>query len=104
MKRLLSTLVTLLSLLLFVGTCVLWFRSSSASDQFLLQYNRFLADQSPASSFVALVTDRRRAWVTVFAGRTDPYNGQLVSGYYINALNGGRPPFRHDRNPYDLSL
>jgi hypothetical protein len=105
MKRLLSTLFALLSLLLSIGTCTLWSRSRSASDSLTWQYDRFLPDGSPASTFVALDTDRRRIWLAAFSGRTDPYNGQLVTGYYINAQSsGGRPRLRHDRNPYDPAL
>ena len=105
MKGFLSTLVAFLSLLLFIGACILWFRSRDGTDALSLRYDRFLPDRSPASTFVALDTDRRRVWLTWFSGRTDPYNGQLVTGYYINAQSsGGRPRFDRSRNPYDPVL
>jgi hypothetical protein len=106
MKRLASTLVALASVLLFLAVCTLWLRARSASDNLSWTWYRQLPDDNgPRGTELNIDTDQRRLWITVMDGRTGPYNGQLVSGYHINADNNhGRPRLTHDRQPYDRTL
>ncbi len=100
MKRLLSNLAAILSLLLCIGVCVLWVRGRGGSDQAAWTYDRWLPDGGAASTQITLSSEKR-LWLGIYWGQVGPPNGQLVWGYYLNAdQSGGHPRLRFSRAPY----
>ena len=83
-----------------MATCLLWLRSQNSVDEVWLTYNRFLTDGRAASNAVYL-TSERRLWLTILGGSFPPFNGQLVSGYHINAERSkGMPQIGYYCGPY----
>ena len=100
MKRKVIVCLSAVSLLLSIATCFLWVRGRSGVDEATLRYDRYLANGRAASNAIYLTSDNRW-WLTIDAGSVDPYNGQLVWGYHVNAdQSGGKPRFLYERSRY----
>src|SRR5882672_9983104 len=103
-RRLIPSILTLLSLLLCIATCVLWVRGRTGYDEAEWTYDRYLTDRSAASNHVHFTSDKR-LWLDINWGHVGPFNGQLVWGYYVNAdQSGGHPRFSFRHEPYDALL
>ncbi|MCI0638183.1 MAG: hypothetical protein L0Y72_12720 [Gemmataceae bacterium] len=102
MKRWLGNVAVVLSFHLGALVCVLWVRGRTGSDTASWTYYRYLPDGSCRGDAVQLGSDHKHIWLDIGWGHCEPFNGQLVRGYYINADNsGGRPQldFRHEPYP-----
>ncbi len=100
MKRQFLKFLSGVSCLLCMATCALWLRSLYGVDEVWLTYNRYLTNGRAASNAVYL-TSERRLWLTILGGSFPPYNGQLVSGYHINAERSkGMPQIGYYCGPY----
>ena len=100
MKRKFLKFLSVVSCLLCMATCLFWLRGLYGVDEVWLTYNRFLTDGRAASNAVYL-TSERRLWLTILGGSFPPFNGQLVSGYHINAERSkGMPQIGYYCGPY----
>ncbi len=60
-----------------------------------------LPDGSCRGDAVHLGSDHQHVWLNISWGHCEPFNGQLVRGYYVNADNsGGRPQLDIRHEPY----
>jgi hypothetical protein len=99
-KRKFLKILSGVSCFLCLATCALWLRSLYGVDEVWLNYDRYLTNGRAASNAVYL-TSERRLWLTILRGSFPPYNGQLVSGYHINAQRSkGMPQIGYYCGPY----
>jgi len=104
MKRWLFGFIWLGSLGLLAAICILWGRGRTGADAAALQYNRYLANGRAASDALYFTSDTK-LWLTLQQGSVEPYNGQLVWGYHINAdRSGGKPQFEYRRSKYATNV